>query len=249
VNAVLLIGIFMAVYAGIKSLRRLGAEPIAVAFIVFTITYWLFQRYVPSKLGNVFDGVLAYLPIFALIVFQAEIRRAFKSLGRVFKRKQRLPGEGMYYEGMYDEIVLAAATLVARQTGALIVIERSETLKPLVDRGVLVDAELSYDLLISIFDTAGPLHDGAVIIQGNRVAAACVFGPLALHPRISRELGTRHRAAIAFSEDTDAVAVVVSEETGIISFTQNGEIHRRLDAPKLRQALREAFSQKKVMED
>jgi len=114
-------------------------------------------------------------------------------------------------------------------------------LKNVTDGGVQLDAELSYDLLISIFNTASPLHDGAVVVRRHRIAAASCFLPLTLNPRLSRDLGTRHRAAIGVTEDTDAVAVVVSEETGLISFVQRGDIKRGLDATKLRGAIFEAI--------
>jgi diadenylate cyclase len=123
----------------------------------------------------------------------------------------------------------------------LIVIERNVGLKNVTDGGVQLDAELSYDLLVSIFNPATPLHDGAVVIRRHRIAAASCFLPLTLNPRLSKELGTRHRAAIGVTEDTDAVAVVVSEETGLISFVQAGEIKRGLDATKLRASIFEAL--------
>jgi diadenylate cyclase len=114
-------------------------------------------------------------------------------------------------------------------------------LKNVTDGGVQLDAELSYDLLVSIFNTASPLHDGAVVVRRHRIAAASCFLPLTLNPRLSRDLGTRHRAAIGVTEDTDAVAVVVSEETGLISFVQRGEIRRGLDATKLQEAIFDAL--------
>jgi diadenylate cyclase len=110
---------------------------------------------------------------------------------------------------------------------------------------VKLDAELSYDLLVSVFNPATPLHDGAVIVRRHRVAAASCFLPLTLNPLLSRELGTRHRAAIGVTEDTDAVAVVVSEETGLISFVQRGQIKRGLDAPRLRAAISQALESKR----
>jgi diadenylate cyclase len=138
-------------------------------------------------------------------------------------------------------VILAATTLASTKTGALIVIERNVGLKNVIDGGVQLDAELSYDLLLSIFNTASPLHDGAVVVRRHRIAAASCFLPLTLNPRLSRELGTRHRAAIGVTEDTDAVAVVVSEETGLLSFVQRGEIKRSLDATRLREAIFEAL--------
>jgi diadenylate cyclase len=123
----------------------------------------------------------------------------------------------------------------------LIVIERNVGLKNIIDGGVKLDAELSYDLLVSIFNPESPLHDGAVVVRRHRVAAASCFLPLTLNPRLSRDLGTRHRAALGVTEDTDAVAVVVSEESGLISIVLRGEIKRGLDAPKLRAAISQAL--------
>jgi diadenylate cyclase len=241
-NGVDLIVIFVAVYAVITLLRRTQARPIAVGFTFFTVVCWLFQRYVPSHLGNIFRGFLSYLPIFALILFLPDIRPALMSLGmRVLKQRRR-----ELSEADYDQIVLAALTLASIKTGALIVIERGVSMKQLIARGVKLDAELSYDLLISIFNTASPLHDGAVVIQGERVAAASCFGPISLNPKLSRDLGTRHRAAIGISEDTDAVVVVVSEETGLISFSQEGKLRRGLDGSRLREALNDALGPPRV---
>ncbi|MEJ7712275.1 MAG: DNA integrity scanning protein DisA nucleotide-binding domain protein [Pyrinomonadaceae bacterium] len=123
----------------------------------------------------------------------------------------------------------------------MIVIERNVGLRNVIDGGVKLDAELSYDLLVTVFNPTTPLHDGAVIIQRHRIAAASCFLPLTLNPLLSKDLGTRHRAALGITEDTDAVAVVVSEETGIISFVQAGKIKRGLDATRLRASIFEAI--------
>ena len=149
---------------------------------------------------------------------------------------------GQFGEGVYDEIVLAATTLASTKTGALIVVERGVSLRNVIEGGVRMDAELSYDLLVTIFNPATPLHDGAVVVRGHRVAAAACFLPLTLNPMLSKDLGTRHRAAIGITEDTDAVAVVVSEETGLISFVQGGQIRRGLDGTRLRAAMLDALS-------
>jgi diadenylate cyclase len=143
---------------------------------------------------------------------------------------------------IYDEIVLAVTTLSSEKTGALIVIERDVGLRNLVDTGVQLDARLSYDLLVTIFNPSTPLHDGAVIIQNDRMAAASVFLPLTKNPGISRELGTRHRAAIGVTEGSDAVAVVVSEETGSVSYAENGVMKRHLDPNQLRSLLLKAMN-------
>ena len=130
--------------------------------------------------------------------------------------------------------MLAATTLSSEKTGALIVVERNVGLRNLIDTGVTLDAKISYDLLVTIFNPATPLHDGAVVIQNERIAAASVFLPLTKNPGISRELGTRHRAAIGVTEGSDAVSVVVSEETGLITFVEGGRVKRNLDATALR---------------
>ncbi len=152
-------------------------------------------------------------------------------------RRQR----GSLGESIYDEIVLAATTLASEKTGALIVIERDIGLRNLIDAGVSLDARLSYDLLVTIFNPSTPLHDGAVIIQNERIASASVFLPLTKNPSISRELGTRHRAAIGITEGSDAISVVVSEETGLISFVDGGTLTRYLDTNELRAMLLKAM--------
>jgi diadenylate cyclase len=133
--------------------------------------------------------------------------------------------------------VLAATTLSSEKIGALIVIERNVGLRNFIDAGVQLDAKMTYDLLVTIFNPATPLHDGAVIIQRERIAAASCFLPLTKNPSISRDLGTRHRAAIGITEDSDAVSVVVSEETGLISFIDGGRVKRHLDTSELRALL------------
>jgi len=129
-------------------------------------------------------------------------------------------------------------------SGALIVIERTIGLRSYIESGVALDAVLSYDLLVTIFNHNLPLHDGAVIVQNNRIAAAACFLPLTVKPRLSKDLGTRHRAAIGITEETDAVAIVVSEETGSLSFASGGQIERGLTLDALRMKLRESFGQK-----
>jgi diadenylate cyclase len=141
----------------------------------------------------------------------------------------------------FDEVVLAATTLASEKTGALMVFERDVGLKTYIESGIRLDARVNYDLLVTIFNTHTPLHDGAVIISSNRVAAACCFLPLTQNPLISRELGTRHRAAIGVTEDSDAFAVIVSEETGVISFAMDGRLKRNLDGPGLRGLIQQAM--------
>ena len=137
-----------------------------------------------------------------------------------------------------EEVVVAATMLSAQKVGAIIAIEREIGLRNYIESGIPLDATLTYDLLVTIFQPGSPLHDGAVIIQEDRVAAAACFLPLTVNPRVSRELGTRHRAAIGLTEEGDAVAVVVSEETGMIALALDGQIDRGLTADQLRDRLR-----------
>ena len=137
----------------------------------------------------------------------------------------------------YDDIVLAANLFSQHQTGALIVIERDIGLRTHVESGVPLDARLSYDLLATIFRPSAPLHDGAVIVQKDRISAAACFLPLSMNPMLSTQLGTRHRAGIGITEETDALAVIVSEETGAISLALGGKIERDLTVEQLRARL------------
>ena len=243
-NVADIIFVFLLVYAVLKLLRGTRATPMAagIGFIVFL--YWLSVKQDLATLEFVLSNGLLYIGIAIIVLFQSEIRQALITFGNRFRMPFSSRHRGQFGEGIYDEVILAATTLASFKTGALIVIERNVGLKNVTDGGVKLDAELSYDLLISIFNTASPLHDGAVVVRRHRIAAASCFLPLTLNPRLSRDLGTRHRAAIGVTEDTDAVAVVVSEETGLISFVQRGEIKRGLDATKLRGAIFHALEAK-----
>jgi uncharacterized protein (TIGR00159 family) len=240
-NLLDLVLVFVIVFTVLKLLRGTRAVPMAAGLTAFALLYWLALRYDLATLEYILRGLLIYLPILIIVLFQTEIRQAFISLGNRIRLPLLVRQRGQFGEGAYDEIVLAATTLASTKTGALVVIERGVGLKNVVDGGVRMDAELSYDLLVTIFNPATPLHDGAVVVRRHRVAAAACFLPLTLNPRLSKDLGTRHRAAIGITEDTDAVAVVVSEETGLISFVQAGEIRRALDATQLRAAILNAL--------
>ena len=210
---------------------------LALIVVFFYFSRWIALETVSWMLTN----VLPYFVFVIIVIFQHEIRRALVRFGQAplfggFSTINR--------NEFYDEIVLAVRTLATNQTGALIVIERDIGLKTYIESGIALDAALSYDLLVSIFNPSVPLHDGAVIIQNRRIAAGACFLPLTVKPRLSKELGTRHRAAIGVTEETDAVAIVVSEETGAISFAHDGEMERYLDPDTLRQRLRNAFERK-----
>ena len=233
--------VFLLVYAVLKLVRGTRAAPMAAAIGAFALLYWLAVRQDLTTLAFILRGALLYIGVAIIVLFQNEIRQALITFGNRFRMPFTRRHLGQFGEGVYDEVILAAISLSSTKTGALIVIERNIGLKNIIDGGVKLDAELSYDLLVSIFNPESPLHDGAVVVRRHRVAAASCFLPLTLNPRLSRDLGTRHRAALGVTEDTDAVAVVVSEESGLISFVQRGEIKRGLDAPKLRAAISQAL--------
>ena len=178
-------------------------------------------------------NVLPYVAFAAIVVFQTEIRKLLATIGRYLSGRTAI----VAHEDVLDEIALAAQALSSTRTGALIVFERDTGLKSFVETGVRLDAAVSYDLLCNIFTPGSPLHDGAVVVQGDRLAAAACFLPLTVNPELSRTLGSRHRAAIGVTEDSDAVALVVSEETGTISLVAAGTMVRLEDPKEITQAL------------
>lgn len=184
-----------------------------------------------ALLGN----FIFILPIVVIILFQSEIRRALASFWR--NPLLSFNSAGGDIDHTINEIVVAATTLASRRIGALVVIQRQEGLRNYVENGIELDARISYDLLMNVFSPDTPLHDGAVIVQGDRIAAAACFLPLTLRTEVSKEFGTRHRAAIGISEETDALAVIASEETGIVSVALNGELQVDLDSKALRNTL------------
>jgi len=229
--------VFFVVYAVLKLLRGTRATPMAAGIGVFAFLYWLAVYEGLTTLEFVLRGALLYIGVAIIVLFQTEIRQALIKFGNRFRVPFTRRHRGQFGQSIYDEIVLAATTLASTKTGALIVIERYVGLKGIVDAGVRLDAELGYDLIVSIFNPASPLHDGAIIVRGDRIAAASCFLPLSLNPLSAKELGTRHRAALGITEDSDAVAIVVSEETGLVSFVRRGRIKRALDATRLRAAI------------
>lgn len=184
---------------------------------------------------RVLGQVLFYSPFAIIILFQTTIRRALARLGRT--PILRL-GYHEMTEKMLDDIVHAAISLVARPTGALIVIEREQALPDQIESGIQIDAAISYDLLMNIFTPGSPLHDGAVIIGEGRVKAASCFLPVTTDPRLSREYGSRHRAAIGLTEEYDSVVIVISEERGTISGAVEGRFVGPLDGASLMSFLR-----------
>jgi len=189
-------------------------------------------------------NLVGYIVFAVIVLFQSDIRRALAHFGRApffrYFAKAESAAESI------EELVVAANMLSSQRIGAIIALERQIGLRNYIEGGIPLDAVLTYDLLLSIFLPDSPLHDGAVIVQDDRVAAAACFLPLTVNPKLSKELGSRHRAAIGLTEENDSVAIVVSEETGGISIVADGQIERGLGAEALRARLRSLVLQKRA---
>ncbi|MEA2692189.1 MAG: diadenylate cyclase, partial [Acidobacteriota bacterium] len=229
-DAVDILAVAFIIYNLLVLVRGTRAVQMLLGIVFVGIVYYLARLAELPTLQWILENLLIVFPFAMIVLFQQELRRALANFGR-----NPLWGLGkqQQVESTFGEIVLAATTLSARRIGALVVIERLEGLRNFVENGIVLDAELSFDLLINVFTPDTPLHDGAVIIQDERIAAAACFLPLTPNPELSKEFGTRHRAALGITEETDAVAVVVSEETGIISLAFNGVLTRDLDSNNL----------------
>jgi diadenylate cyclase len=171
-----------------------------------------------------------------IVLFQSDIRRALAHFGRAPFFRYLAKAESR--EESIEELAVAASMLSAQRVGAIVALERQIGLRNYIEGGIPLDAVLTYDLIVSIFQLKSPLHDGAVIIQEDRVAAAACFLPLTVNPKLSKELGSRHRAAIGLTEENDSIAMVVSEQTGSISLVVDGQIERGLSTEELRSRLR-----------
>ena len=190
---------------------------VGVLVLAYLVSVWAGLELLRAILSN----LATYAGFALIVVFQSEIRRMLARIGRRgwFGLRTRLQSREST-----DEILLALARMSERRVGGLIVLERDIGLRTFIESGVLIDGVQSRDLLLTIFEPGTPLHDGAVIVQRDRIAAAACFLPLSMNPALSRKLGTRHRAAIGVTEETDCLSLVVSEETGRISVAAFGEI-------------------------
>jgi len=228
---ILLVGV--VIYQVLVMIRGTRAAPMLAGVAVVAIIFYLARVGELTTLNWLISRLVPYVLFALIVVFQSEIRHVLANVGRRLRF-----GRGSASESdTYDDIVLAANLFSQHQTGALIVIEREIGLRTYVESGVPLDARLSYDLLATIFRPSAPLHDGAVIVQKERVAAAACFLPLSMNPVLSTQLGTRHRAGMGITEETDAIAVIVSEETGAISVAVGGKIERDLSVEQLRERL------------
>jgi len=229
----------LLIYEGLKLIRGTRAMQMAAGTVLVLILFYVSQEFPLQTVAWLIRNVLAYIVFAAIVLFQSDIRRGLSHLGsapffRYFARAERAAET-------IEEVITAAGMLSKSKVGALIIVEREIGLRNYVESGIPVDAEVSYDLLTTIFQPSTRLHDGAVIIQEDRIAAAACFLPLTVKPGIDRDLGTRHRAAIGLTEECDALAVVISEERGEISMALRGVLHRQLTAEDLKVRLRAAM--------
>ncbi|RKD34218.1 TIGR00159 family protein [Thermohalobacter berrensis] len=237
-----------AFYKIFMLIRETRAEQLVKGIIVLLIgtkvSEWLelfATNWILEKTMTV--GVIALL-----IVFQPELRRALEYIGRTkFFTKSLIEIEDEDIDHIVEEIVEAVASLSRQKIGALIVIERETGLNEVTETGTKINGKISSGLLINIFIPNTPLHDGAVIIKDSTIKAAGCFLPLTENMNLSKDLGTRHRAALGITERSDSLAIIVSEETGVISIADNGKLSRYLDIKTLRQILKELYMSKKVL--
>lgn len=227
------------VYWIIHLIRGTRAVQMLVGLVVVFGAYLASQTLELYTLNWVLDNFLSSVLLVTVILFQNDIRRALTEVGRgsLFGLREKAA-----YEPVLEEVIKAATSLAQRRIGALIVLKREVGLNEYTEKGIRVDGYVSKELLDSIFSPLSPIHDGAVVIQEGRLVAAGCFLPLTSNPNVSKNLGTRHRAAIGLTEETDAVVIVVSEEEGTIAMAREGKIFPRLDADALRGALRAFFT-------
>jgi len=223
------------IYEALKLVRGTRAVQMIIGSLLVLLLFYVSRNLPLPTVRWMVTAILAYIVFAAIVLFQSDIRRALSSLGQApfFRYLSRTKRAAETIE----EVVTAAELLAKRRIGGIIAIEREIGLRNFAESGIPIDALVSYDLLTTIFQPGTPLHDGAVIIQEDRIAAASCFLPLAVHPKLDRDLGTRHRAAIGLTEESDAVAIVVSEERGEISLSLQGRLYRGLSPDELRTRL------------
>jgi len=226
------------VYQLMLLIRGTRAVQMIIGLLVLAAVYQGAQFFELYTVNWVLDSMGNVLLIVIVVVFQSDIRRMLTQVGTgpLFGRVQH-PAHGQAIE----EITRAAVLLAGRRIGALIVLAREVGLNEYIEGGTRLDAQVTKELALSIFLPSSPLHDGALVIQDGRIVAAACFLPLTANPSVSKALGTRHRAAIGLTEETDAVVIVVSEEEGTISLVREGRITRDLDAATLRSTLQQLF--------
>ena len=227
-----------AIYWLLILIRGTRAVQILVGLLILISTGLLSERLELRATDWIIDTFLGSAVIIVIILFQQDIRRALARVGRGVFRGVTHGEESQILE----EVVRATQVLGQKRVGALIVLERETQLGDLIEAGIALDAEVSHELLVALFLPYSPLHDGAVVIQDGRVSQAGCILPLTLRGDLPDGVGTRHRAAVGITEETDAVVIVVSEETATLSVVYSGEMLRDLDGPRLRESLRDIMA-------
>ena len=236
-----ILAVWFLIYQLLQIIRGTRAAHILTGILTVVIVYQLAVYMNLEALRSILQSLAPYTAIAIIVLFQSEIRRTLARVGRKqFFGGYRRPEST-------DEILLALTSLSADKVGALIVLERDIGLRTFVESGVPLDAAISRDILLSIFQPNTALHDGAVIIQKDRLAAAACFLPLSVNPAVSTKLGTRHRAAIGITEETDCLALVVSEETGGLSVAAFGDLERAVTIQRVDERISQHFGASRKM--
>ena len=223
------------IYEVLKLIRGTRAVQMAVGAGLLAVLFYGSRSLHLDTVNWLVRNLFGYFVFGFIVLFQSDIRRALAHFGRTPFFRYLAKAESA--EESIEELVVAAGMLSQQRVGAIIAIERQIGLRNYIEGGIPLDAQLTYDLIVSIFQLASPLHDGAVIVREDRVAAAACFLPLTVNPKLSKELGSRHRAAIGLTEENDSIAIVVSEQTGSISVVVDGQIERGVTPEALRTRL------------
>ena len=245
-NVVDVLLLAVIIYQIIKLVMHTRSNSLFKGIAAILVMAWLSGVLRLSAINWLLTQIISMGILFIVILFQPEFRRGLELIGRskLMRRMIGLPGRqnGERVEDDVSEIVRAMSSMARKKIGALIIVERHTGLGDVIESGTRVDAQISAPLIENIFEPNTPLHDGAMVIRNRRIEAAACILPLSQDPTISRDLGTRHRAAIGITETTDAVALIVSEETGIISMAREGRLTRHLDGRSLTILLTELFT-------
>ena len=233
--------ISFVIYQLIQLMRRTRASQVIKGLGIIIVAAWLVNALELQALGTIFDAVIVNAPVVLVVLFQPELRRVLEQIGQRTGIDRAQPEKLEGGHSVVDNVVDAMLRLSKRRVGALIVIEQRTGMRDVLQTGTMVDSLVTSQLLENIFEPNTPLHDGAVILNGLRIVAAGCVLPLTDNNMLSKELGTRHRAGLGITEATDAVSLIVSEETGTISMAKAGRLTRHLDGDALRKILEEIY--------
>ncbi|TYQ15896.1 UNVERIFIED_CONTAM: diadenylate cyclase [Acetivibrio alkalicellulosi] len=237
------------IYKIIKLVKETRAWQLIKGVIVILVAAWLSEYMGFRTIAFLLRVIIQYIAIALVVLFQPELRRGLEKIGRskfrtIFSFEEET--NTIKVKALIEEIIKAVTSMSKTYTGALIVIERETKIGEIINSGIQIESSVASELLVNIFTPNTPLHDGAVVIRENKIKAAACFLPLTENPNISKDLGTRHRAALGITEVSDAIVVVVSEESGKISFALNGGLTRNLTGDTLRKALNKNLLEKEV---